>query len=148
MSTQSGNVVVGVDGSDASRAALRWAVERAAADGGTVTAVEVIRPVRLGPGTSYAPAPYGIAPPLSRTPSRLHEFVDAARDAVPGAPTITELQVRGEPGIELTKAAEGGVLLVLGHIPHGRTTEFLFGQVVADCVRHARCPVVLVRAES
>jgi nucleotide-binding universal stress UspA family protein len=146
MSGQRGNIVVGVDGSAASRAALRWAVDRAAADGGTVTAVEVTPPTRLAPGTSYAPAPYGIAPPLPRVVSPLHEIVTAVRNAVSDAPAITELRVRGEVGAELVRAAEQGELLVLGHIPHGRSTEFLFGRVIAECLWRVRCPVVLVPA--
>ena len=146
MSGQGGNIVVGVDGSAASRAALRWAIDRAAADGGTVTAVEVTFPTRLAPGTSYAPAPYGIAPPLPRAVSPLHEIVAAVREAVHDAPTITELRVRGEVGAELVRAAEGSDLLVLGHTPHNRATELLFGRVIAECVRRARCPVVLVPA--
>lgn len=139
-------IVVGLDGSAASAAALRWAVERAGAEHRTVTAVEVRSPVRLAPGTSYAPAPYGTAPPLEHLRSRLHETVTAVRDAMPTAPEITELRLSGEPGVELARVARDATMLVLGHNPHGRTTEFLFGHVTADCLRHAAVPVVLVPA--
>lgn len=56
--------------------------------------------------------------------------------------------MHGEPGTELIRAAADGALLVLGHTPHGRTKEFLFGPVIAECLRHVKCPVVLVPAES
>jgi len=111
-----------------------------------VTAVEVRSPVRLAPGTSYAPAPYGTAPPLEHLRSRLHETVTAVRDAMPTAPEITELRLSGEPGVELARVARDATMLVLGHNPHGRTTEFLFGHVTAECLRHAAVPVVLVPA--
>lgn len=140
-----GTIVVGVDGSAASIAALRWAVGHAAVEHRTVTAVEVRPQAHLVPGTSYAPAPYGMTPP-ERTGSRLHEAVAAVRTAVPNAPKIAELQRRGEPGVELARVARDAAMLVLGHNPHGRTTEFLFGRVTAECLRHARVPVILVPA--
>jgi nucleotide-binding universal stress UspA family protein len=65
---------------------------------------------------------------------------------VPHAPKITELERRGEPGVELAKAAHNAAMLVLGHNPHGRTTEFLFGHVTAECLRDVGVPVVLVPA--
>ncbi|GAB1516711.1 universal stress protein [Actinophytocola sp. KF-1] len=138
-------IVVGVDGSPASATALRWAVDRAVAEHRTVTAVEVRVPVRLGPGTSYAPAPYGRIPP-ERDGDIVHDTVAAVQKAVPNAPRIAELRRQGEPGIELARAAQGAAMLVLGHNPHGRTTEFLFGHVTNECLRHADVPVVLVPA--
>jgi nucleotide-binding universal stress UspA family protein len=108
--------------------------------------MEVTPPIRLAPGTSYAPGPIRDPPPLPRVASPLHEIVTAVRNAVSDAPAITELRVRGEVGAELVRAAEQGELLVLGHIPHGRSTEFLFGRVIAECLWRVRCPVVLVPA--
>ena len=140
-------IVVGLDGSAASAAALRWAVEHAGAEHRTVTAVEVRSPVRLAPGTSYMMAPYGTTPPMERTRSRLHETVTAVREAMPNTPNtpeITELRLRGEPGIELARVARDATMLVLGLNPHGKMTEFLFGHITAECLRHADVPVVLV----
>lgn len=137
-------IIVGVDGSTASAVALRWAVEHAVTEHRTVTAVEVRVPVRLGPGTSYAPAPYGLVPPPERVGSALHRTVAEVREAVPNAPKIAEIQLRGEPGTELARIAHDADMLVLGHNPHGRTVEFLFGHVTGECLRHAGVPVVLV----
>ncbi len=140
-----GTIVVGVDGSPASVKALHWAVTRAKAEHRTVVAVEVRSPARPLPGSSYSPAPYGMAPP-ERHGSTLHDTVAAVREAEPDTPKIAELQRSGEPGVELARAAHGAAMLVLGHNPHGRTTEFLFGRVVNECLRHADVPVVLVPA--
>lgn len=138
-----GTIVVGVDGSPASVMALRWALSRAMAEQRTVVAVEVRVPVHLAPGTSYAPAPYGTTPP-DRRHVTLHDTVAAVRAGVPHAPKIAELQRRGEPGIELARAAHGAAMLVLGYHRHGRATEFLFGRVTSECLRHTEVPVVLV----
>lgn len=138
-----GAIVVGVDGSPASITALRWAIGRAKAEQRMVTAVEVRVPVRLSPGTSYAPAPYGTTPP-DRSHRTLHDTVHAARTAVKDPPRIAELQRRGEPGIELARAAHGAAMLVLGYHRHGRAAEFLFGHVTNECLRHVDVPVVLV----
>jgi nucleotide-binding universal stress UspA family protein len=139
-----------VDGSPASRAALRWAIRHAAQDQATVTAVEVRRRARLAPGTSYAVQPYGMAPPLERAahPARLHDAVQAARGSTRDAPAVRELHVDGEPGVELAQLAEGASMLVLGHTPHGRLTELILGSTATECLRHARCPVVLVPANT
>lgn len=140
-------IVVGVDGSAASVAALRWAIAQSMADHNTITAVEVRPPVHLLPGSSYAVQPYGSAPPIDRLHSLLHETVTATVATVPAAPEIVELQLRGDPGVELARAAlDNGSMLVLGYNPHSRVTEFLLGRVTGDCLRHSRCPVVLVPA--
>jgi nucleotide-binding universal stress UspA family protein len=138
-------IVVGVDGSAASVAALRWAITRAKAEHTTVTAVEVRPPSRLLPGAAYAVQPYGSAPPAERLHTRLHDTVVATVAMVADPPEIAELRLQGDPGVELTRAAtEHGGMLVLGYHPHSRVTEFLLGRVTGECLRHSRLPVVLV----
>lgn len=138
-------IVVGVDGSAASVAALRWAIARAKAEHTTITAVEVRVPVHLMPGTSYAMQPYGTAPPAERLRSRLHATVSATVAPVTDPPEIVELQVQGDPAVELARAAaDHGDMLVLGYRPHSRVAEFLLGRVGGECLRHSRRPVVLV----
>jgi nucleotide-binding universal stress UspA family protein len=140
-------IVVGVDGSAASIAALRWAIDRAAAGDETITAVEVRPPVHLLPGSSYAVQPYGAAPPVERLQSRLHATVAATVASLVEVPEIEELQQQGDPGVELARAAgEHGSMLVLGYSPHSRVTEFLLGRVAGECLRHSTVPVVLVPA--
>ena len=135
-------IVVGVDGSAASIAALRWALTKAGEDKRPITAVEVREPAHALPGTSYAVQPHGTAPPVTRT--LLHQTVATAVAALPDAPEVAEMRLRGDPGAELARVSEGESMLVLGYRPHSRVTEFLLGRVTADCLRHARCPVVLV----
>ena len=138
-------IVVGVDGSAASVAALRWAIAQAGAARCPIMAVEVRPEVHLLPGTSYALQPYGSAPPVERTRSRLHETVATTVAALPDKPHVVEIQVQGDAATELTRAANnGGSTLVLGYTPHNRITEFLLGRVTSECLRRSRRPVVLV----
>lgn len=138
-------IVVGVDGSAASAAALRWAITHARAERCPVRAVEVRPQAHPMPGSSYAVQPYGWAPPVERTRTRLHDTVKAAVAAIEDGLEIVEMQVKGDPGVELARIAHStGSTLVLGHTPHGRLTEFVFGRVTSECLRRSRQPVVLV----
>src|SRR4051812_34333222 len=101
MTGQNG-IVVGVDGSAASVAALRWAITRATAEHTTITAVEVQPTAHVMPGTSYAIQPYGTAPPAERLRTRLHDTIVATVSTIADPPQIVELQLRGDPGVELT----------------------------------------------
>lgn len=141
MTGQNG-IVVGVDGSAASAAALRWALTRAAEEKCPITAVEVHARTHPLPGAAYAVQPHGSTPPTTRT--WLHQTVAATAAAMPDAPEVVEMQLRGEPGPELARAAAGEAMLVLGYRPHSRITDFLLGRVTGECLRHARGPVVLV----
>lgn len=141
-------IVVGVDGSTASRAALRWAVSEAGRTPGTeIVAVHVGRRPHLAPATSYAVQPYGTAPPIERTRRvQLHDIVSTVSQDGPDAPVISEVRIEGEPAAELIRSCRDTDLLVLGTTPHSRLTELALGSVATDCARHAPCPVVLVPA--
>jgi nucleotide-binding universal stress UspA family protein len=72
--------------------------------------------------------------------------VDAAcADFAPPPPLATEV-VRGSAAPVLTRAAVHADLLVLGSHGHGRLHHAVLGSVSEECVRHARCPVVVVPA--
>ncbi|OLF10717.1 hypothetical protein BLA60_15015 [Actinophytocola xinjiangensis] len=144
MACQENGIVVGVDGSSASIAALRWAIARARVERCPVTAVEVRSPEHYLPGTSYMLAPYGTAPPAQRRTRRLDATVAAVTATEPGSPAVTQIDVEGAPEIELVRIASNGTMLVLGHNPHGRLVEALLGRVASGCLRRATRPVVLV----
>lgn len=131
-------VVVGVDGSESSRAALRWAARRARLTGGVLEAVVA---------WDY--------PALYVVPESLDEFEDGARTVL--ARTVEEalgprpeVEVRrihrrgGAPQV-LVEASRGAELLVVGSRGLGAVTGTLLGSVSRYCVRHAACPVVVVR---
>jgi nucleotide-binding universal stress UspA family protein len=138
-------VVVGVDGSEASKDALRWAIRYARMAGATVHAV-----------TAWQhPASFGWAP----SPAILEiDLEDAARQAlketiqqVVGAQepvTVQTKVVEGPPALMLLKASEGADLLVVGSSGHGAFAGMLLGSVSEHCVHHAACPVVVTRYAS
>jgi nucleotide-binding universal stress UspA family protein len=135
-------IVVGVDGFESSRAALRWAIHQAKLTGAVVDAVTAWQ----------IPAGSGLIPAAD-----LPDYQDDARiiltEAIAEMCTVdTEVEVRpyvteGRAGSVLVTAAEGADLLVVGCRGHGGLAEALLGSVGQYCVRHAPCPVVIMRGK-
>jgi nucleotide-binding universal stress UspA family protein len=137
-------IVVGVDGSPASRRALASALEEAHPED-QVLAVLVYEPV------VPTPRAYGLEPV---TPARSRAIAEAALAEVVSAEVgepgrVTTDVVCGEPGPSLVAAAHGADLLVIGSDrPHGVLRGAL-GRAVSDyCARHATCSVLVVRPET
>ncbi|MEY7970365.1 universal stress protein [Saccharomonospora xinjiangensis] len=140
-------IVVGFDGSPTGQRAVRWAAEEAASRGGDVEVIAVRERDEPLPGTSYAFQPYGRRPVADEDSVRahLHDVVSHITSAL-GRGGITETVVTGDPATELLKASADADLLVVGSHRRGALSEVLLGSVSASCVRHARCPVVVVPA--
>lgn len=137
-------IVVGVDGSAQSNAALQWALEESARRGATVEAVLAYyhEPVFV-PATSMGLHPYGERP--QRHPAQeLHGHVQLARAALPNAPDVTEVVEVGDAADHLVEASRHADLLVIGTRGHGPVAGIVLGSVVAKCLRHAECPVVVI----
>ncbi|MCE7004620.1 universal stress protein [Kibdelosporangium philippinense] len=147
MTAQPRTIVVGVDGSPASRTALQWALNLAATQDFHVTAVAVQRrSPAFVPATSMALLPHGTfpEPSMETRAERLHSVVEAAGDH---HATVTELLLTGEPARELTQLAGLDDLLVVGSHGAITTATALLGSITMGCLRHARCPVVIVPAD-
>lgn len=145
------STVVGVAGTPAGRAALRWALDRSAH---TVTAVAVWvpQPLALGAGVPRLPASPVPTPPLvddvEGATRRMLDGVVADCCAATGVPEdMVDRRVEsGDPVQVLLGLAEGADLLVLGNERRGAVAGALVGSVGLSCVHHATCPVVLVPA--
>lgn len=141
-STSEPRIVVGVDGSDPSKAAVRWAARQAALTGGVVDAVTAWEyPVWYGAGFALSGVDFAgqAADVLART------VADAlGADRTDG---IRARVVQGHPARVLLDAADGAQLLVVGNRGHGGFTEALLGSVSQHLVQHATCPVVVIRGE-
>ncbi|MEV6815895.1 universal stress protein [Micromonospora sp. NPDC051296] len=133
-------IVVGVDGSDGGRRALRWAVQEATERGGTVQAVVAWRWDGLDGGYMVAPNP--IEEEERATDLVAREIAAVTRDGS-SAPVAVEV-VEGRPADVLSAAARGADLLVLGSHGHGRLRHTVLGSVSEECVRKATCPVVVI----
>jgi nucleotide-binding universal stress UspA family protein len=139
-------IVVGVDGSDESRDALRWAVDEARVHGASVAAVHAWQappPVpEMGPMPTYD---ISILPELREISDRLiasvvKEVVGEGSD-VPVEPSAVE----GPAAAVLTDSARDADLLVVGSRGHGGFTGLLLGSVGQQLAHHSPCPVVIYR---
>jgi nucleotide-binding universal stress UspA family protein len=138
-------IVVGVDGSRSSLAALRWAIHQAELTGDTVDAVNVWRypvpPVDIGMASMTT---LGNFDAQSIAGKVLDDAISATVDSGSGV-KITATVKQGHPAQVLLDAASRADLLVVGSRGYGGFTEALLGSVGQECVHHAQCPVVVVR---
>ncbi|MFI9785348.1 universal stress protein [Kitasatospora sp. NPDC051984] len=139
-STAQRRIVVGVDGSESSRAALRWAVRQAALTGAVVEAVITWEfPAIYGWGMTLTDADFTTA-----AEQTLAQVTEEEKD--PAHPVEISRRVeRGNAARVLLDAAKGAELLVIGSRGHGGFTGAMLGSVGQHCVHHATCPVVVVR---
>lgn len=133
-------VVVGIDGSEPSVGALKWAVTYARARKGRVLAVtgwEVPWTIFVSP--TYTESDY------AREARKALERVvrDATREDT-DVPVDTRL-IQSRPAHALTMAAEGADLLVVGSHGQGELPGMHLGSVATYCVHHAPCPVLVFR---
>jgi nucleotide-binding universal stress UspA family protein len=143
-------IVVGVDGSEDSKDALRWAARQAELTATTVTAVMAWQlPVTFGT-VWQMPATYGKSHDLSQVDfsADAKKTLDAALEEVLGAGAhvvVTPQLVNGHAAPVLIEASRHAALLVVGRSGHGGFAGMLIGSVSQHCVSHAACPVVVVR---
>lgn len=138
-------VVVGVDGSEQSKLALRWAVDYAKTVGARVRAVIAWRwPISM----VVALPVVEVFEPKQEALKRLEAAVtDVLGDGPSGDVDVQVEAIYGAPVPVLLEAAAHAVLLVVGSRGHGGFHGLLLGSTGEHCVRHAICPVVVVRPE-
>ena len=136
-------ILVGVDGTSSSRAAVKWAAALADATGGHVVAVHVISTAWEWEMSALQ---VNTQPMISARRRDLHaRWTEPLRRA--GIPYTTHL-VEGDPGKELLRIAERdhADVIVIGGKPHGRVHDLVFGGTRHQLVTRAPCPVVVVPA--
>ncbi|MEV0530272.1 universal stress protein [Kitasatospora sp. NPDC050463] len=139
-----GRIVVGVDGSPLSLAAVRWAARLAELTGGPLEAVTVWEfPCLLGEHGLVPPALDGFGP--ERHAARILDETLAAALSPTGASVVRRHLKAGAPGPALTGAAEGASALVLGSRGRAAPPGAALGTVTHYCVHHAPCTVLVVR---
>lgn len=146
-------IVVGVDESDNSKAALRWAIDEARLRNVPVVAVHAWEAPIVPPMMDVGPVPAG---PMLDLPEVLEEVRKAAEELVarvvaevagdaPGV-EVRPLAVEGRPASALVETAQGAELLVVGSRGRGGFKELVLGSVSHQVASHAPCPVVIHRA--
>jgi nucleotide-binding universal stress UspA family protein len=134
-------VVVGIDGSTCSIAALNWAADWAELTASTVEAI----------ATWEWPTSYGVAlflpsdyDPAADAETMLRDVVKVAQETHPDV-VFRPLVVEGHPAPVLIKASRGADLLTVGSRGHGEFTGMVIGSVSEHCTAHAHCPVLVIR---
>jgi nucleotide-binding universal stress UspA family protein len=135
-------VVVGVDGSPSSLAALRWAYDQAVAHDAKLHAV-----------MAWAQPPATVSAGMPRVPNVAPEETarrvldDAVGQVVgeSGGDLVERVVVPGSPAKVLLDLSGDADLLVVGSRGIGGFAGLLLGSVSQQVTQHARCPVVVIR---
>lgn len=136
-------VVVGIDGSEPSLRALRWASDQATLMG---IPLEVV--------TAWTfpehPAPLDVPVHIENLDSlidaasrKLDEIVRGAIPADQRARVCTRV-IRGDAAHVLLHEAEGAALLVVGTRGRREMERILLGSVSDRCIKQSQCPVTVV----
>ncbi|MFJ3612529.1 MULTISPECIES: universal stress protein [Streptomyces] len=137
-----GRIVVGVDGSEPSLKALKWAAAQAALTGDTLHAV-----ISWEYPASWATLMPGVPPEFD--PERLaKQILDQSLDEAltpAEAAAVTRTVVGGNAAQALIDQAEGAELLVVGDRGYSGFKAAVLGSVSSNVTQHASCPVVVVR---
>ena len=143
-----GEIIVGVDGSEGSRAALRWAARTAGAQGAGVRAIAAWQypasaVTRVGPSQLLAPEEMD-----ERTCENVRAVV---REELEADADRVEVEAGRGPAASVLLAAAartGADMLIVGARGLGGFAGLLLGSVSQECVEHSPCPVVVLRGES
>ncbi|MDA8368930.1 MAG: universal stress protein [Nocardiopsaceae bacterium] len=145
--TKPGRIVVGVDGSPHSTAALRFALAEAARNGAVLVAVHAYQqPVPVGPGM-LAASGYTLddAALVARTTEYVSSLIDEARTAQAADVDAQVEVVEDHAAHALLHAGSKAALLVVGSRGRGGFRGLLLGSVSQAVLHHAEVPVAVVR---
>ncbi|CAN5642775.1 universal stress protein [soil metagenome] len=132
--------MVGVDGSDSSAEALRWAERMASAVGAGIDAIIAWNIPTTDIGYPSIPIHYR---PDKIAEQELDQALAAAFGEVRPA-DLRALVRQGHPAKVLIDAGRDAEMLVVGSRGHGGFIGLLLGSVSTFCAVHASCPVVVV----
>jgi nucleotide-binding universal stress UspA family protein len=138
-----GGVVVGVDGSPGSLAALRFALEEARLREAALTVVYAWSLPIAGD------VPGGLMPVLAAdfAEDAAKLLDDALAQVDVTGVTIERVVVEGGAARRLVEAAKGAEMLVVGSRGRGGFAGLLLGSVSQQCAHHAPCPMAIVRPD-
>jgi len=144
VSSPGASVVVGVDGSETARVALRWAIAEAELWGVPLVVLHVWREPRL-----FIPEEYRAELVEMGDMGRAAlELIERELDAV-GADAVTAVHIerreaRGGTARRLIEASAGAALLVLGRHGADGIAQDLIGPKVIQVAHHAACPLAVI----
>lgn len=139
-----GGVLVGHDGSEHAQEALQWAADLASRAG---YPLHVLRAWKVTTAPRPATLEPGYIPPLEDFEKAVREELEAhvAAAGLDPALSVTCHVTHGTPARGLIESAVRADLLVVGARGLGGFAGLVLGSVSDQCVRHAPCPVTVVR---
>ena len=138
-------IVVGVDGSAESVAALRWACREASLRAAEVLAVLALESACHQVASYAVPAPRQPGGSWGAARDVLRRSVSEALSRFPRVSVRTEIAEGLAARVLLDLAADAD-MLVLGRNSNGPDPYRAAGPVIRACLRAARCPVVIIGA--
>jgi nucleotide-binding universal stress UspA family protein len=136
-------IVVGVDGSDQSKQALRWAARIATAENARIDAVAAWDfPSTLG----WNALPLGYSPRLD-----IEKSLTDAVDEVFGPQRPTDMQLitrEGNAAHVLLMYSQGAIMIVLGSRGHGGFAGMMMGSVSAEVAEYATCSALIMHGNA
>jgi nucleotide-binding universal stress UspA family protein len=143
-------IVVGVDGSSSSTAAVEWAARDAELRNVPLVLAHVVPPIVASEGWSEMPAPAGYAPFQDEQARQIIE--QAHKVAVEAGSPSRASQVTSEvlhapivpTLVDMSKQAD---MVVVGCRGQGAVASTLLGSVSSGLVHHAHCPVAVIHDE-
>ncbi len=144
MSSHSGPVVVGYDGSEASRAALHWATAQAVRERAPLRMVQSYELV-----VAMGPSP-GAVVPLEALQAAHEQELESVAEGIrlrnPGL-VVTVALVHNPAAVTLVTESETARTVVIGTRGLGGWSGLLVGSTSVQVAAHAQCPVVVVPAD-
>ena len=135
-------IVVGVDGSDSSKAALTWSIRQARLTGAPL---EVVMTWDYPMSYGWMIVPENVDLQGDAT-SELERVVKEVTEHLTGPPIeLTTRVIQGHPALVLMSEAADASLIVVGSRGHGEFAGMLLGSVSEHLSTHAPCPVLIVR---
>jgi len=141
-------IVVGVDGSPASNAAVCWAAREAAMRHVPLTVVHLVN--AMVPTVPQLPVSAGVAVWQEEEGRQILErAVKIAEEAVQADQRIEiKSEMRCAPPVPtLVNMSDGAEMVVVGSNGRGAIARLLLGSVSSSVVRTARCPVAVIHDE-
>ncbi|MET4780905.1 universal stress protein [Glaciihabitans sp. UYNi722] len=137
LAPRTGRVVVGLDGSDSSIAALHRGIRIASA---LNTTLETVTSWRYPSG--YADGGMEYSPYNDAESIRSDAISTVFTDGVPD--WFTSVSREGNAAQVLVDESRGAEMLIVGSRGHGGVAGLLLGSVSAVCAEHATCPVLII----
>jgi nucleotide-binding universal stress UspA family protein len=142
-----GRIVVGIDGSERSQLALRWAdfmAQEMDCDLEVTIAWQLYPGLALGGAMATMPADWN---PAADAEAAARRVIDQVFGSNP-PPTLYLNVHEGGAAQVLLHASADARMLVVGSRGHGGFAGLLLGSVSAACSEHAKCPVLVAHGEN